>query len=781
MSTSSDQPSDAPTTEESPPARLSDVRIHPNEKAAGGWGAIRSTLRHASAKTGLMRGVGILWRINQPGGFDCPSCAWPDPHHRGRLEFCENGAKAATHEATRHLVTPTFFAEHEVESLYGRSDLWLERQGRITHPMVRRAGATHYEPIGWDEAFALIGAELRALGSPDEAVFYTSGRTSNEAAFLYQLFVRRFGTNNLPDCSNMCHESSGRGLGEVLGVGKGTVSLDDFDHADLIFIIGQNPGTNHPRMLTTLQSAAKRGCRIVSINPLREAGLVRFAHPKHPLAVLRGGSEVADVFLQVRVNGDVAALKGICKAVLEREGDNTGSVLDHAFIHDHTSGFEALRRDLERTTWDEIVDASGLSVEAIREVAEIYARSERTIACWAMGLTQHKNGVANVQAVVNLLLLRGNIGRQGAGVCPVRGHSNVQGDRTMGIWEAPKPEFLDRLGEAYRFAPPRTHGFHTVSAIEAMTEGRARVFFALGGNFVAASPDTAYTEAALRRCRLTVQVSTTLNRSHLVTGEVALILPCLSRSEADERDGVRRFVTVENSMSVVHTSRGHLAPASEHLRSEPEIVAGVAAATLGEHAGVDASTPTWRALGEDYDRVRDGIAQVVSGFEDFNRRIREPGWFVLPNGARERTFDTSTGKARFTVHPIPRWELADGELLMMTIRSHDQFNTTIYGDDDRYRGIYGARRVVMLNEDDMRRLGVFEGQLVDLVSHFEGQRRRAPGFVALPYDIPRGSAATYFPEANSLVPVGAYADKSHTPASKSVVITVEPASDPAAS
>ncbi|MDP3938606.1 MAG: FdhF/YdeP family oxidoreductase, partial [Deltaproteobacteria bacterium] len=609
----------------------------------------------------------------------------------------------------------------------------------------------------------------RGLDSPDEAVFYTSGRTSNEAAFLYQLFVRQFGTNNLPDCSNMCHESSGTGLTEVIGVGKGTVSLEDFERADAIFIIGQNPGTNHPRMLATLQKAKRRGCRIVSINPLKEAALVKFAHPQEVKGMLGVGTPISDMYLQVRVGGDVAALKGIMKEVLALEDKKPGSVLDHEFIAQYTDGFDAFRAGLEAVDMKDLLGESGLTREQFRRAAKIYAGADRVIVCWAMGLTQHRFAISNIQEIVNLLMLRGNIGKPGAGACPVRGHSNVQGDRTMGIWERPEADFLDRLGEEFNFAPPREHGLDTLGAMRAMHDGKAKAFIAMGGNFAVATPDTPFAEEGLRRCRLTVQISTKLNRSHLVTGEEALILPCLGRTERDLQKGGAQFVTVEDSMRVVHRSQGRLSPASEDLRSEPAIVAGMARAALGKKNPV-----RWEWLVEDYDRTRDHIARVIPGFEEFNRRVREPGGFVLPNSAHERRFATPGGKALFTVHPLPRIELGNGEFVMMTIRSHDQFNTTIYGLDDRYRGISGGRRVVFLNAAEMKKQGLEAQQLVDLTSRFNGQTRTLRGFRAIPFDIPVRCAATYYPEGNPLVPLDQFAEKSRTPAYKSVVITVTP-------
>src|SRR5919199_1499228 len=688
-------------------------------------------------------------------------------------ESSANGAKAVAEEATTRRVTPEFFREWSVADLSRKSDYWLGKRGRITHPMVLRRGATHYEPLGWDEAFKLIAEELNALRSPDEAAFYTSGRTSNEAAFLYQLFVRQFGTNNLPDCSNMCHESSGRALTETIGVGKGTVKLEDFNLAEAIFVIGQNPGTCHPRMLTSLQAAKGRGCKIVHVNPLPETGLNRFKHPQHPLDLVTGGTQLSDLFLQVRVNGDVPLLKGIMKEILEAEDRRPGEVLDREFIEEKTHGFEEFARALGRVGWDELVEQSGVAREEMREAARIYIESNRTIVCWAMGLTQHKNAVANIQEIVNLLLLRGQIGRPGAGACPVRGHSNVQGDRTMGIWERPAEALLDALAREFDFEPPRRHGLDTVETIKALYERRVRVFFALGGNFLSATPDTEFTAEALRRCRLTVHVSTKLNRAHLVTGEQALILPCLGRTERDVQKSGEQFVSVENSMGVVHSSRGSLEPASPNLLSEPAVVARLARATLGSRSAV-----RWEWLVEDYDRIRTLIERVIPGFDDYNRRVRHPRGFYLPNLAREGTFKTSTGRANFTVHPLPRHRLAPGQLMLMTMRSHDQFNTTIYGLDDRYRGIYNERRVVLLNPSDVEERGLSAGQVVDLVCHFEGETRTARRFIVVPYKIPRGCAATYFPEANVLVPVRSVADKSNTPASKSVVITLRPSDAP---
>ena len=749
------------------------VDVRPYHHPAAGFGAIISTLKHVYHETGILRGASTLLKINQAKGFDCPGCAWPEPDvsHRSPGEFCENGAKAIAAEATTRRVTPEFFRKWSVAQLYEQSDYWLESQGRLTNPMWLREGASHYEPISWDAAFAIIAQELRGLSSPDEAIFYTSGRTSNEAAFLYQLFVRKFGTNNLPDCSNMCHESSGVGLGQSLGVGKGTVSLHDFDLADAIFVIGQNPGTNHPRMLSALEAASRRGCHIISINPLHEKALERFSHPQDVRDLLTGGTPIAEQFLQVRINGDVALLKGIMKEVLEEERRRPGQVLDHDFIARHTSGFDEFIAAIDLVSWDEILEQSGIDREQIHRAAQVYIKAERVIVCWAMGLTQHKNAVGNIQEVVNLLLLRGNLGKPGAGACPVRGHSNVQGDRTMGIYEKPSDAFLDSLGAEFGFEPPREHGHDVVAAIKAMHNGEAHVFLAMGGNFHSATPDTAYTAEALRRCRLTAHVSTKLNRAHLVTGKQALILPCLGRTELDTQDAGEQFVTVEDSMSVVHASRGALSPASKSLLSEPAIIGRLAKATLGPDPAVD-----WDAMISDYDRIRDRIARVIPGFEDFNTRVRQPGGFILPNNAANLKFVTATRKARFNPVPMPKIEMKPGQIMMMTIRSHAQYNTTIYGLDDRYRGVYQERRIVFMNPDDVAELGLVDRQVVDLIGEFRGERRVATRFIVISYQIPRRCAATYFPEANVLVPIDDFADGSRTPASKSVVIRVVPTS-----
>lgn len=772
-----------------PPIEPDPADIGAPGRVAAGWKGIYQTMRFAWKETGVKRGLQTLLNINQKKGFDCQSCAWPSPDDdRHVAEFCENGAKATTDEATTKRVTPDFFREHSIADLQQRSDYWLGQQGRLTHPMVKREGATHYESISWGEAFQWMARELNALPMPDAAAFYTSGRTSNEAAFLYQLFVRQFGTNNLPDCSNMCHESSGAALYETIGIGKGCVKLSDFDEADAIFIIGQNPGTNHPRMLTTLQRAKEKrenhpGAKIVSINPLPEVGNFRFKNPqdfKNPLRVpslLFGeGVKLSDLWLPVRINGDVAAMKGIMKEMLAAEEQRPGTVFDHDFIKNYTVGFDAFLADLRATNWDDILAGSGLTRAQIREAAEIAMGAKRIICCWAMGLTQHKNAVGTIQEIVNFLLLGGNIGRPGAGPCPVRGHSNVQGDRTMGIWERMSDRFLDKLGSEFGFQPPRKHGTDTVETIKGMHEGTIRFFLGMGGNFLSATPDTEYTAAAIRKCRFTAHVAIKLNRSHLITGEIALILPCLGRSEIDVQAGGEQFVTVEDSMGIINPSRGVLPPASEYLKSEPAIVAGLARATLGNRSTVD-----WEALVADYSRIRDRIERVVPGFERFNERIARDV-FYLPNDARDkRKFNNPEGKAKFTVHPVPRHQLPPGHYLLMTMRSHDQFNTHIYGLDDRYRGIHNGRRVIFMNPDDIREAGLQQGQPVDLTSHFgEDEKRVARHFLVAPYTIPRGCAATYFPEGNVLVPIDSVADVSNTPASKSIVITIAPSSDPEA-
>ena len=736
-------------------------QIDPVQHSAAGLPAVAHTLRIAQQQMGVRRTAQTLLKVNQKDGFDCPGCAWPEGDKRHTAEFCENGAKAVAEEATLRRVTPDFFAAHPVADLGTRSGYWLGQQGRITQPVYLPEGADRYEAVTWERAFEIIAEELTALSSPDEALFYTSGRTSNEAAFLLQLLAREFGTNNLPDCSNMCHESSGSALTETIGIGKGSVSLEDLHQADLIIVAGQNPGTNHPRMLSALEQAKAAGAKIISVNPLPEAGLERFKNPQTARGMLKGAA-LTDLFLQIRIGGDQALFRLLNKMIIEADG-----AVDTGFVAEHTHGYEEFVQAARAADWDETLTATGLDRATIEQALSMVLASERTIVCWAMGLTQHKHSVPTIREVVNFLLLRGNIGRPGAGVCPVRGHSNVQGDRTMGIFERPAPAFLDALDREFGITSPRHHGYDVVRSIQALRDGDAKVFFAMGGNFVGATPDTAVTEAAMRRARLTVHVSTKLNRSHAVTGIRALILPTLGRTDKDVQAGGKQFVTVEDSMGMVHASRGNLAPASPHLLSEPAIVARLARAVLGP-----ASTTPWEDFEKDYGTIRDRISRVVPGFEDFNARVARPGGFTLPHAPRdERRFPTATGKANFTAAPVEYPELPEGRLLLQTLRSHDQYNTTIYGLDDRYRGIKGGRRIVMVNPQDARDLGLADGSYTDLVSEWkDGVERRAPGFRVVHYPTARGCAAAYYPETNVLVPLDATADTSNTPASKSVVV-----------
>ncbi len=718
------------------------------------------------AQMGVKRTFLTLARVNQKDGFDCPGCAWPEGQHRSPAEFCENGAKAVAEEATLRRVTRDFFAEHTLDELAQRTDYWLGQQGRLTEPMHKPVGSDRYMPVTWDDAFAIIARELRALDSPDEALFYTSGRTSNEAAFLYQLLVRRLGTNNLPDCSNMCHESSGSALTQTLGIGKGTVSLDDLYKADLIFVVGQNPGTNHPRMLSALEKAKGNGARIVAVNPLPEAGLLRFKNPQRAGGVLGRGTTLADRFLQIRLNGDLALFQAMSRLLLEAEDASPGSAIDREFIEAHTHGFDDWDRDIRDLDWADVEEATGLPRTGIEDTVRDVLGAKSVIVCWAMGLTQHKNSVATIREVVNFLLLRGNVGRPGAGVCPVRGHSNVQGDRTMGIYEKPSAAFLDALRDEFGFEPPRHHGADAVESIRALRDGHAKVFLAMGGNFVAATPDTAVTEAAMRRARLSVQVSTKLNRSHAVCGAEALILPTLGRTE---RDG-DQFVTVEDSMGMVHASRGRMRPASPDLLSEVAIVCRLARKIFNssDHPGSDIP---WESFEADYGAIRDRIERVVPGFGDFNARVRAPGGFALPNAPRdERRFPTETGKANFTVNALEVLRVPEGRLLLQTVRSHDQYNTTIYGLDDRYRGVHSGRRVVFVNPEDLAERGMADGEIVDLISEWPDGERKAEEFRIIAYPTARGCCAAYFPETNVLVPLDSVAETSNTPTSKSVVV-----------
>ncbi|MDP9118501.1 MAG: FdhF/YdeP family oxidoreductase [Actinomycetota bacterium] len=750
-----------------PPA--DEPRIGKPKKSAVGIPGIAHSLQYALTEMGAARTAQTLLRMNHVDGFDCPSCAWPDPDRRKPAEFCENGAKAVAWEATRKRVDAAFFAAHSVADLRAQADHWLEHNGRLTEPMYLAPGATHYAPISWDDAISLTARRLGAMSDPNRAAFYTSGRASNEAAFVYQLLARRLGTNNLPDCSNMCHESSGAALSQTIGIGKGTVTLDDIaQSAQLIVIVGQNPGTNHPRMLTALEEAKRRGARIVAVNPLPEAGLIKFRNPQTPRGLVGPGTAIADRHLPVRVNGDLALFAGVNKALLGCEDEHPGSTLDHDFIAKFTDGFTEAEQAWRALRWADIEALSGLSRDQIEDLAAEAAAADSVVVCWAMGLTQHRNAVATIREIVNFLLLRGNFGKPGSGAAPIRGHSNVQGDRTMGIWEQMPDSFLDRIRDEFNFEPPRAHGLDTVDTIRAMRDSEIDVFVALGGNFAAATPDTATTERALANCALTVHIATKLNRSHLCHGREALILPCLGRTERDVRAGVDQLVSVEDSMSMVHSSRGRLAPGSPHLRSEVAIITALGHALFGEDVG-------WRRMGDDYRLIRRHVENVVDGFHAYEQRLAHPGGFVLPNGPRDsRTFRTRTGKARFTVNPPTAVDVPAGHLLLQTVRSHDQFNTTVYGLDDRYRGVRGGRRVVFVNTDDLRDLGLRDGDLVDLVSIWSDGERRARAFRAVDYPTPRGCAAAYFPEANVLVPLDSTAEVSNTPTSKSIVIRLEP-------
>jgi molybdopterin-dependent oxidoreductase alpha subunit len=753
-----------------PSKKQTEIRLTEVPKTAVGVKAIASALSHIKNEVGVVKGIQLLSKINQKEGFDCPGCAWPDPDDKRAFlaEYCENGAKAVAEEATKNKVSPMFFATNSILELSELSDYEIGKSGRITHPMYLPKGESHYKEISWENAFEMIGNELNSLDSADEAVFYTSGRTSNEAAFLYQLFVRQFGTNNLPDCSNMCHESSGVALSETLGIGKGSVTLDDFKHADLVIVIGQNPGTNHPRMLSALSETKKRGGKIITINPLPEVGLMNYKDPQNPLKWLGSGQELTDLFLQVKINGDVALLKIILKLMKEKEDTNPNSVFNHRFINEKTAGIDSLLIDLEKYSIEELLPQTGLKLKDIKKATALIINNENIIICWAMGLTQHKNAVDNIRELVNILLLKGSIGKKGAGTCPVRGHSNVQGDRTMGIWEKPKASFLDNLEKEFKFKTPRKHGYDVVKAIEAMHQKKVKVFVGMGGNFISATPDTRYTSEAIRNCNLTVQVSTKLNRSHLITGKRAIILPCLGRTEKDFQANGAQFISVENSMGVVHQSKGIIAPCSKKLLSEPAIVAGIANATL------KTTTTNWTQLITNYDLIRNKIEAVIPGFENYNYRIRTKGGFYLPNNARENNFTpTKTGKANFSINKPSEIELEKSQFLMMTIRTHDQYNTTIYGLNDRYRGVLNERRVVFMNEDDMNFLSLKKLDIVDLSSHFNNEVRKAEKFLVIPYDIPKQCAATYFPEANVLVPLKSKADISNTPASKTVIITIQ--------
>ncbi|MDE1165380.1 MAG: FdhF/YdeP family oxidoreductase [Pseudomonas sp.] len=758
-------------------------RFKPYKGAAAGWGALIAVTQNWLGSKNAFKNIRTMLKTNQNGGFDCPGCAWGESPENGMVKFCENGAKAVNWEATSRRVDPAFFAKHSVSTLAGQSDYWLEYQGRLTHPMRYDAASDRYVQTSWEEAYALIARHLNGLESPDQAEFYTSGRASNEAAFLYQLFVRAFGTNNFPDCSNMCHEASGVSMKETLGVGKGTVVFHDLEEADAIFVIGQNPGTNHPRMLEPLREAVQRGAQVICINPLKERGLERFQHPQHPLEMLTNGDKPTNTaYFRPALGGDMAVFRGIAKFLLqwERQAQANGSeaVFDHAFIAEHTAGMDAYLAEVDATEWAHIEQQSGMTLADIELAAGMYRKAKRVIMCWAMGLTQHRHSVPTIQEVINVQLLRGNVGRPGAGLSPVRGHSNVQGDRTMGIDEKPSEALLDAIQKRFAFNVPRHHGHNAVMAIAAMEEKRAKVFIALGGNFAQATPDTPRTHAALRNCDLTVHIATKLNRSHLVMGKQALILPCLGRTDIDvQAEGVQG-ITVEDTFSMVHISHGQLKPKSPLLRSEPAIIAGIAEATLGKHP-ID-----WSWAVADYARIRDLIADTLPGFEHFNQRLQHPGGFHLGNNAAQRIWKTQTGKAQFSASVLPEHLIDEGvrklavkpQLILQTMRSHDQYNTTLYGLDDRYRGVYGMRDVVFVNEKDIRKLGYEPGQKVDLVSLWGDEReRRVSGFTLIAYDIPEGQAAAYYPETNPLVPLESYGDRTFTPTSKFVAIRLEAA------
>ncbi|MDO5968665.1 FdhF/YdeP family oxidoreductase [Flavivirga aquimarina] len=759
----------SPIDKANTPEEFTSIKITEPAKNSGGFKALKSAITHASKYMKPADAIKISTKINQKGGFDCPGCAWPDPDdERSSLgEYCENGMKAMSEEMQNITIGTEFFAKHSVEALAKLSDFEIGKSGRLSEPMFLAEGASHYQPISWEAAFKKVGSHLNALDHPDEAVFYTSGRTTNEAAFLYQLFVREFGTANLPDCSNMCHEASGKALSETLGIGKGSVTLDDLYKAELVMVIGQNPGTNHPRMLTALEKCKKNGGKIIAINPLPEAGLIKFTNPQNPIKLLTGGTKIADVFVPININGDVAFVKALLLKLLEKE-ELEGHVFDKDFINAHTSGYDAFISDLKQFNFDACLTSSGVSKTTFDDVFDLVLNNKKIIICWAMGLTQHENAVDNIRELVNLLLLKGSIGKEGAGTCPVRGHSNVQGDRTVGIWEAAPQAFLDKIENKYGFKPTTKHGYSVIDAIKAMYEKKAKVFFGLGGNFISAVPDTNYSAQALANCNLTVHVSTKLNRSHLVTGKEALILPCLGRAEKDYQKTGIQTQSVENSMGIVSSTKGFLKPCSDKLLSEVAVVCNIAHATIKERSKIN-----WLQYKDDYNLVRDDIQEVVEGFQDYNKRLKTPSGFYLPNGARVRQFKTKTGKANFTLNKLPEWKLKNNELVMMTIRSHDQFNTTIYGLNDRYRGVFNERRIIFMNKEDMKEQNLKEQQIVNLKSEYNGTLRVANNFKVIGYDIPKRCCATYFPETNVLVPLDSFAHTAKTPASKSVKITLE--------
>ncbi len=762
---------------EESPEILRDLTVTKPMHIAAGLDAIKATVSHVYSEMGVVNGTSVLLNLNQKGGIDCSSCAWSDPKDRTLAEFCESGAKAMADEGTTKVAGREFFAKYSVKELSEKTDYWLNAQGRIALPVVLREGKTHYEPIEWKEAFAMIAEELNSLASPDEAIFYTSGRTANETAFLYQLFVRQFGTNNMPDCSNMCHESTSVALAESIGLGKATVRLEDFEKTDLIVIIGQNPGTNAPRMMSSLQDAKRAGAKMIAINPLPEAGLMNFVNPNpqhypNPLMFpveLLGNipTPFADIHLPVKIGGDMAILKGIMKSLLEREQQNPGTVFDQEFIKDHTHDYENFIGGLETVSWEDIESEGGISKNELENTAEMIAKAERIITCWAMGVTQHKHSVAIIQDIVNLHLLLGQIGKDGAGLCPVRGHSNVQGDRTMGVWHKMKDEFRENLEKEFNFKAPEKDGFDVVGSIKAMHAGDAKFYFGMGGNLLSAVSDTEFAAEAFRKVDLNVQVLTKLNRTAVACGNKSLILPCFGRSEIDRQESGKQFVSTESTMLHVVRSKGILEPISRHLRSEPWIVGQLAKAVLGDKTTVD-----WDAMIADYDNIRDSISRVVPGHENYNGNVRQPNGFFIPNKPRQKQFPTDTGKANFKFNSLPKFELHDGELILTTLRSHDQFNTTIYGFGDRYRGIHGSRRVLLMNPNDIRNRAFKAGQVVDVTSRYEDGERTAKRFIVVPYPIPKSCVGAYFPEANPLVPIDSKADKSDTPTSKSIIVSL---------
>ncbi|HEY2643633.1 MAG TPA: FdhF/YdeP family oxidoreductase [Galbitalea sp.] len=754
------------------------LTVHPPEKWAVGVPAIVNSLSYALEDMGPARSLKLLTSMNQKDGFDCMSCAWPDPDHRKIAEFCENGARAVTWEATPVTVPTTFWAEHSIDDLLDKSEYWLGMQGRLVEPVFKAADSDHYVPVSWADAFRIVADKLKSLDSPDQAAFYTSGRTANETAFVYQLFARAFGTNNLPDCSNMCHESTGTAMGETLGIGKSTIAYDDFEECDLIIVMGQNPGTNHPRMLTALEDAKRNGAKIVAVNPLPEAGLIRYKNPQRVRGIVGNGTALADQFLHIRLGGDMALLQAVSKRVLEAEDCNPGTVLDHDFLDHFTVGLDEFREHLAGLDAQEVLDATGLTESEIDSLADLYVSSKRVIITWAMGITQQKKAVDTIKEIVNLLLLRGNIGRPGAGASPIRGHSNVQGDRTMGIWEQMSNEFLDALQNEFSFDPPRKHGYDAVRAIRALQRNEIKVWFGLGGNLVAAISDTNAAETAMRGTSMTVQVSTKLNRSHAVVGREALILPTLGRTEVDMQETGPQFLSVEDTVCAVHATHGGVAPVSPNLLSEVSIVTRLARAVLGDDGPID-----WAGFERDYDRIRESIARVIPGFENFNEQVRRKGGFVLPNGPRDsRTFPTVTGKAMITVNDLVPVERPEGRLILQTMRSHDQFNTTTYSLNDRYRGIKHGRDVIFVNPEDLVELGLSDGDRVDIVSEWEGEPdRELLNYRVVAYPTSKGCAAAYFPEANVLVSLSSTAEGSNTPVSKAIIVRLEKVATPSAS